>query len=69
MRGVAVDAAGTAYIGWKVNEAIAQGGDFYLRYRQIEMLPQIAPSRPSSTRTSVKSPTMASPLINMRATR
>jgi flotillin len=27
----------------KVNEAIAQGGESYFRYRQIEMLPEIAP--------------------------
>lgn len=27
----------------KVNEAIAQGGDAYLKLRQLEMLPQIAP--------------------------
>ena len=27
----------------KVNQAIADGGDDYFRYRQIEMLPQIAP--------------------------
>ena len=26
-----------------VNEAIAAGGENYLRYRQVEMLPQIAP--------------------------
>jgi flotillin len=28
----------------KVNQAIAEGGDNYFRYRQIEMLPQIAPA-------------------------
>ncbi len=28
----------------KVNEAIQRGGESYFRYRQIEMLPQIAPS-------------------------
>ena len=28
----------------KVNQAIAEGGDNYFRYRQIEMLPEIAPS-------------------------
>jgi len=28
----------------KVNQAIAAGGESYFRYRQIEMLPQIAPS-------------------------
>jgi len=28
----------------KVNEAIAAGGESYFRYRQIEMLPQIAPA-------------------------
>jgi flotillin len=28
----------------KVNEAIAEGGEAYFRYRQIEMLPQVAPS-------------------------
>jgi flotillin len=28
----------------KVNEAIQQGGESYFRYRQIEMLPQIAPA-------------------------
>lgn len=28
----------------KVNQAIAEGGDNYFRYRQIEMLPQIAPT-------------------------
>jgi flotillin len=28
----------------KVNEAIAEGGESYFRYRQIEMLPQIAPA-------------------------
>jgi flotillin len=28
----------------KVNEAIAEGGESYFRYRQIEMLPAIAPS-------------------------
>src|SRR5205085_7820954 len=27
----------------KVNEAIKSGGESYFRYRQIEMLPQIAP--------------------------
>jgi flotillin len=28
----------------KVNQAIQAGGDSYFRYRQIEMLPQIAPA-------------------------
>ncbi len=28
----------------KVNEAISEGGESYFRYRQIEMLPQIAPA-------------------------
>src|SRR5205814_1127532 len=28
----------------KVNEAIKSGGESYFRYRQIEMLPQIAPA-------------------------
>src|SRR5205085_2636461 len=28
----------------KVNQAIAAGGESYFRYRQIEMLPQIAPA-------------------------
>jgi flotillin len=28
----------------KVNEAIREGGESYFRYRQIEMLPEIAPS-------------------------
>ena len=28
----------------KVNKAIAAGGESYFRYRQIEMLPQIAPA-------------------------
>ena len=28
----------------KVNAAIASGGESYFRYRQIEMLPQIAPA-------------------------
>ena len=27
-----------------MNEAIAEGGESYFRYRQIEMLPQIAPA-------------------------
>jgi flotillin len=28
----------------KVNQAIQQGGESYFRYRQIELLPQIAPT-------------------------
>ncbi|NUO63091.1 MAG: hypothetical protein HOQ11_10565 [Gemmatimonadaceae bacterium] len=37
-------AAATAESIQKVNEAIAAGGESYFRYRQIEMLPQIAPA-------------------------
>jgi flotillin len=37
-------ASATAESIRKVNEAIAAGGEAYFRYRQIEMLPQIAPA-------------------------
>ena len=37
-------ASATAESIQKVNEAIAAGGESYFRYRQIEMLPQIAPA-------------------------
>jgi flotillin len=37
-------AAATAESIRKVNEAIQQGGEAYFRYKQIEMLPDIAPS-------------------------
>jgi len=37
-------AAATAESIRKVNEAIQQGGEAYFRYKQIEMLPEIAPS-------------------------
>jgi flotillin len=37
-------ASATAESIQKVNEAIASGGESYFRYRQIEMLPQIAPA-------------------------
>jgi hypothetical protein len=36
----------------KVNQAIQAGGESYFRYRQIEMLPQIASFRPCSRRSS-----------------
>src|SRR6202008_964037 len=36
-------AAATAGSIHKVNEAIQQGGEAYFRYKQIEMLPEIAP--------------------------
>jgi flotillin len=41
---IRVVAAATAESIQKVNEAIAAGGESYFRYRQIEMLPQIAPA-------------------------
>ncbi len=37
-------ASATAESIQKVNDAIASGGESYFRYRQIEMLPQIAPA-------------------------